>query len=313
MRVIKNLDAERLNFNNPIVTLGTFDGLHLGHQFVLRKLAERAKSLNRESILITFDPHPKLIISGTSPKLIDTVDEKIVKLSEIGLDTVIFLPFTRSLADKTAQDFSEEIFIDLLNCSEIWIGHDHQFGKDRTGDFLFLKKWASNQKISVFQTEVISFENTNISSTKIRNAIIAGNMKLASGMLGSNYEFSGLVVKGKQLGRTIGFPTANLVLNDKNKVVPANGVYKVKVIHNQNSFDGVMNIGVKPTVEDSNHKSIEVHILDFDQLIYGELLQVEVLDFIRNEKKFDSLEFLKKQINEDIQTAFPDRTMSIIN
>lgn len=286
-----------------VATIGTFDGVHIGHRKILEKIINTAKSLDCESLVLTFFPHPRMVLQESSNvKLLNTLKEKSILLEEIGIDNLIVHPFDKEFSRLTAEEFVKTILVDQLNIQKIIIGYDHRFGRNRTADIndliLFGKKYG-------FEVEQISAQEINdnaVSSTKIRNAILEGKIKLANEYLGYNYYFSGTVVKGKQLGRTIGFPTANIHIEELYKLVPKNGVYIVKCWYQNETIFGIMNIGNRPTVDGEN-QTIEVNLFDFNKEIYDEDLSVEVLEFIRDEIRFDSLDLLKIQIRKDKFTA----------
>ena len=286
-----------------VATIGTFDGVHIGHRKILEKIINTAKSLDCESLVLTFFPHPRMVLQESSNvKLLNTLKEKSILLEEIGIDNLIVHPFDKEFSRLTAEEFVKTILVDQLNIQKIIIGYDHRFGRNRIADIndliLFGKKYG-------FEVEQISAQEINdnaVSSTKIRNAILEGKIKLANEYLGYNYYFSGTVVKGKQLGRTIGFPTANIHIEELYKLVPKNGVYIVKCWYQNETIFGIMNIGNRPTVDGEN-QTIEVNLFDFNKEIYDEDLSVEVLEFIRDEIRFDSLDLLKIQIRKDKFTA----------
>lgn len=285
---------------NAVVTSGTFDGVHLGHQKILSRLNQVADLTKGQSVVITFYPHPRSVISTDNQivKLLSTLDEKIELLENSGVNHLLIIPFTREFSELSSQEFIQKILIETIGTKTLVIGYDHRFGKNREGGFDFLK--ANKEKYG-FDIEEISrqdIENVGVSSSKIRKALQEGDVPSADHFLGRNYSVSGLIVKGKQLGRTIGFPTANIQVREIAKLIPSDGVYAVKVYYNQTVFGGMLNIGNRPTV-DGTYQTIEVNIFDFDQEIYGENLKVEFLQKIRNEKKFNGLDELKAQIAKD--------------
>ena len=285
---------------NAVVTSGTFDGVHLGHQKILSRLNQVAASTNGQSVAITFYPHPRSVISPDNHivKLLSTLDEKIELLENSGVDHLLIIPFTREFSELSSEEFIQKILIEAIGTKTLVIGYDHRFGKNREGGFDFLKV---NKEKYGFDIEEISrqdIENVGVSSSKIRKALQEGDVPTADHFLGRNYSLSGLIVKGKQLGRTIGFPTANIQVREIAKLIPLDGVYAVKVYYKNDVFGGMLNIGNRPTV-DGTYQTVEVNIFDFDQEIYGENLKVEFLQKIRNEKKFDGLEELKAQIAKD--------------
>jgi riboflavin kinase/FMN adenylyltransferase len=285
---------------NAVVTSGTFDGVHLGHQKILNRLNQVADLTNGQSVVITFYPHPRSVISPDNQivKLLSTLDEKIELLENSGVNHLLIIPFTREFSELSSEEFIQKILIETIGTKTLVIGYDHRFGKNREGGFDFLK--ANKEKYG-FDIEEISrqdIENVGVSSSKIRKALQEGDVPTADHFLGRNYSVSGLIVKGKQLGRTIGFPTANIQVREIAKLIPLDGVYAVKVYYKDDVFGGMLNIGNRPTV-DGTYQTIEVNIFDFDQEIYGENLKVEFLQKIRNEKKFNGLDELKEQIAKD--------------
>lgn len=289
---------------NSIVTTGTFDGVHLGHQLIIKKLIEKARELGGETVLLTFWPHPRLIISphDNNLKLLTTIDEKIEFLGSLGIDHVVVLPFTREFSELSSDKYIDEILVKGLGTKAMVIGYDHRFGKNREGGIDYLKKHSDRYKIEVTEISRQEIENITISSTKIRRAVLEGKIKAANELLGRPYSFSGHIIKGRQLGRTIGFPTANVALQKNYKLVPKNGVYITKVQLRNKTYGGIMNIGNRPTV-DGTGTSMEVHIFDFSDDIYGENLKVEILEFIRDEKKFENIKDLIRQIELDCEIA----------
>ncbi|HLO43560.1 MAG TPA: bifunctional riboflavin kinase/FAD synthetase [Leadbetterella sp.] len=289
---------------NAVVTTGTFDGVHVGHQKIIGRLIEKAKEINGESVLLTFWPHPRLIVSPNDDdlKLLTTIDEKTEFLEKLGIDHFVVLPFTREFSELSSEKYIEDILLDGLGTKAIVIGYDHRFGKNREGGLDYLKKHSERFKIEVEEISRQELENITISSTKIRNAILDGDVKTANELLGRNYQFSGPVVKGRQLGRTIGFPTANVQVQKNYKLIPKNGVYATNVFLRNQKYHGIMNIGNRPTV-DGLGRTQEVHIFDFSDDIYGETIKVEILEFIREETKFENIGELVKQIELDCQAA----------
>jgi riboflavin kinase/FMN adenylyltransferase len=286
-----------------VVTIGTFDGVHIGHKKILEKIIQSSKELNCESVVLTFFPHPRMVLQENSEvKLLNTVKEKTELLQQIGIDNLIIHPFDKEFSRLTAEEFVKNILVDQLNVQKIIIGHDHRFGKNRTADIDDLILYGKDYGFEVEQISAQEINDNAVSSTKIRNAILDGNCSLTKSYLGYNYFFSGKVVQGKQLGRTIGFPTANIQIEEDYKLIPKNGVYSVKSTINNTTFFGMMNIGIRPTI-DGEKQTIEVHIFDFEATIYNKIITIELLEFIREEKKFESLEALKIQLNSDKETA----------
>lgn len=304
MRIVRQLSPE-IKFNNPILTLGTYDGVHLGHQEIIRSLVEKAQKEGKESVLFTFDPHPRKVLypESHSVKLVDTVEEKLVKLEKLGLDTVILFPFTKEFSRLSAMEFVRDVLVNQIGISEMHIGHDHHFGKNREGSFHELQELGELYHFDVYQLPAIAVEETTISSTKIRNAILEGNVSYAASLLGTPFVLDGTVVKGQQIGRTIGYPTANIDLGNTEKIVPKNGVYAAKAILGEKLFHGVMNVGTRPTVANNGAVTIEIHLFDFSEEIYGQKMKIEVMQHIRDEKRFENIEDLKNQIQLDEVTA----------
>jgi riboflavin kinase/FMN adenylyltransferase len=282
-----------------IVTIGTFDGVHIGHKKILEKLMHSAISLDCDSVVLTFFPHPRMILQQDSDiKLINTVAEKTLLLEKIGIDKLIIHPFDREFSRLTAEEFVKNILVDKLNIRKIIIGHDHRFGRNRTADINDLILFGEKYNFEVEQISAQEINEIAVSSTKIRNAILEGEISLAKKYLDYDYFFTGKVVQGKQLGRTIGFPTANIEIAEEYKLIPKNGVYIVKSFYNNKTIFGMMNIGNRPTVNGEN-QTIEVHFFDFNETIYNQNLTISILERIRSEEKFPSLEALKLQLKND--------------
>jgi riboflavin kinase / FMN adenylyltransferase len=303
MKIHYDLDTfDKLDF--AVVTSGTFDGVHLGHQKILDCLKETAQKKGGESVIITFFPHPRMVLFNDSQnlKLLNTISEKIHLLEHFGVDHLVIIPFTREFSEIDSQTFIQNILIEKIGAKVLVIGYDHRFGKNREGGFEYLKENAAEFGFEVVEIPRHDVESIGISSTIIRNAIIAGDVQQASQLLGSNYTLTGKVVKGKQLGRTLGYPTANIYVVEDYKLIPSDGVYAVYVTYNDQIFKGVLNIGKRPTIEGKD-RTIEVNIFDFDKEIYGENLSISFEKKIRDEKKFDSLDALKDQITIDANLA----------
>lgn len=282
-----------------ILTLGTFDGVHVGHQKIIQKLIQNASDYNCESLILTFFPHPRMVLQESSEiKLLNTIDEKSILLEKMGLDNLVIHPFDKEFSRLTAEEFVKTILVDALNIRKIIIGYDHRFGRNRSANIDDLIVYGKQYNFEVEQISAQEINAVSISSTKIRNAILEGNMTLANDYLGYNYVLNGTVIKGKQLGRTIGFPTANLKIEEDYKLIPKNGVYIVKSTISQKTVFGIMNIGTNPTVNGEN-LSIEVHFIDFDTDLYNSKIEISILERIRDEQKFDSIELLKLQIQND--------------
>lgn len=300
MKIFEGLD-ELKNIKNPVITIGTFDGVHLGHQKIINQLKAEAAEIQGETVLLTFHPHPRIVLfpENHGVRLLQSQEEKLRSLEEFGLNNVIIVPFTLNFSNLTAQEFVEEILVNNLHPKKVVIGYDHQFGRNREGNIDFLRLVAEKYNFEVVEIPARSIDEVNISSTKIRESLLVGNVEMAKLYLSRPYEISGRVVKGDQIGRTIGFPTANISINDDTKIIPANGVYAVKVITRSGTSFGMMNIGNRPTVNSTNTQKLEVHIFDFDENIYDASIKVLFEKRIREEKKFANLEELKFAIKQD--------------
>lgn len=282
-----------------IVTLGTFDGVHIGHKKIIEKLIQNAEISDCESLILTFYPHPRMVLQEKSEiKLLNTMAEKMLLLENTGLENLIIHPFDEKFSRLTAEEFVADILVAKFNIQKIIIGHDHRFGRNRTADINDLIVFGEQYGFEVEQISAQEIDEVSVSSTKIRNALHEGNTALARQYLGYDYFLSGTVVKGKQLGRTIGYPTANIQIKDDYKLLPKIGVYAVKSMIDGQTVFGMMNIGTNPTVG-GTALSIEVHFFDTDTDLYDEELEIFVLHFLRNEQKFASLDDLKQQLASD--------------
>lgn len=300
---IFNTIQEFQSKKQTIATLGTFDGVHLGHGKIIKRLIENASDEKFESLVLTFFPHPRMVLQNDgSIKLLNTIEERAVLLKKAGLDNLIIHPFDQKFSQMEAEEFVKTILVDQFHIKKIIIGHDHRFGRNRSADINDLIAFG---KIYNFEVEQISAEEidaVSISSTKIRKALDSGNITLANEYLGYNYFLTGKVIRGKQLGRTINFPTANIKIEEEYKLIPQNGVYIVKSFIDEKLVYGMMNIGTNPTV-DGKQQSIEVHYLDFGGDLYDKKIAVELLQRIRSEEKFPSFDALKLQLENDRNTA----------
>lgn len=284
-----------------VVTIGTFDGVHIGHKKIIAKVISNAEELNCESTVLTFFPHPRVVLqNGESLKLLNTIEEKKILLEKIGLSNLVIHPFDKEFSQLSAEDFVKIILVDQLHVQKIIIGYDHRFGKNRSADIKDLSLFGIKYGFAVEQISAQEIDEIAISSTKIRTSLEEGAITLANEYLGYNYFFSGTVVKGNQLGRTLGFPTANIQIDENYKLIPKNGVYFVKSKINEKLVFGMMNIGTRPTVDGKN-QSIEVHFFEFELDLYDMKITIELVDFIREEQKFESLEALKNQLFKDEQ------------
>lgn len=296
MQVVTKLE-EFPDLTYSVVSSGTFDGVHRGHQKILQRLVEVAQQNNGQSVVITFSPHPRVFF-GENVFLINSLDEKIKLLAQTGIDYLLILPFNETLANLEAEEFIENIYIKAIQTKKLVIGYDHHFGKNRRGNFKFLQENIEKYPFEIEEISAQDIEEVTISSTKIRKALLEGDIHTANLYLGYHYTFSGKVVQGDQIGRTIGYPTANLRLIDENKIIPANGIYAVKVRWQEEEFGAMLYIGNRPSLT-NNEKRIEVNIFEFDKDIYGETLEVEFLDFIRSDAKLEGLDALKERLAQD--------------
>lgn len=290
-----------------VLTLGTFDGVHMGHKKILERVTQNtdpeASGGKYESLVLTFFPHPRMVLQGQSDvKLLNTISEKIELFEMMGVQNLVIHPFDESFSKLTAQEFVKTVLVDKFNIQKIIIGHDHRFGRNRTANIDDLITFGKEYGFEVEQISVQEIKEVSISSTKIRNALTEGNMALANEYLGYDYFLTGTILKGKQLGRTIGFPTANLQIEEEYKLIPRNGAYVVKSSINQKTVFGMMNIGYNPTVGEGN-LSVEIHYFDFEADLYDQKISVSILEYLRPEQKFDSVDLLKTQLEKDKKTA----------
>lgn len=299
MRVFKNLE-NLPRFKNAVLTIGTFDGVHKGHQKILDRIAALARANGGESILVTFNPHPRFVLQPGNKelKLLNTLEEKIALLDTYGLDNLVVAPFSKAFSQLPALAYMKNFLVENFHPHTIVIGYDHHFGINRSGNIDLLREYAPIFKYQVEQISKETIEDIDVSSTKIRKALLSGDIETGEQLLGHPYTLSGYVIKGKQIGRTIGFPTANIQLGVDYKLIPQTGVYAVYVKIGDKRFKGMLNIGFRPTVAGSE-KTIEVHLLDFNEDIYGEGLEIQLVKRLRDETKFANLEELKAQITKD--------------
>ncbi|MNK10951.1 Riboflavin biosynthesis protein RibF [compost metagenome] len=285
------------------MTLGTFDGVHKGHKSILDKLIKSSKSTGCESVVLTFFPHPRMVLQqNTDLKLLNTIDEKAVLLENEGIDNLIIHPFDHAFSRLTAEEFVKDILVDKLNIYKIIIGHDHRFGRNRTATIDDLIRFGQEYGFEVEKISALEINEVSVSSTKIRNALIEGNIETANDFLGYPYFINGTIVQGKQLGRTINFPTANIEVNESYKLIPANGVYVVSSVIDGKTVQGMMNIGTRPTVNGVG-TTIEVHYHDFNGDLYDTKLKVSIYHRLRDEVKFESFDALKQQLEKDKQQS----------
>ncbi|MEG1024920.1 MAG: bifunctional riboflavin kinase/FAD synthetase [Flavobacterium sp.] len=282
-----------------ILTLGTFDGVHIGHKKILERITQNTENGRYESLVLTFFPHPRMVLQEKSEiKLLNTIAEKTKLLEATGIENLIIHPFDESFSRLTAEEFVHSILVDQFHIQKIIIGHDHRFGRNRTANIDNLIAYGVEYGFEVEQISAQEIQDVSVSSTKIRKALTDGKMDLANEYLGYDYFLSGKIVKGKQLGRTIGFPTANIEIEEDYKLIPKTGVYAVKALIDQKEVFGMMNIGFNPTVN-GQKQTIEVNLFDFDADIYDKKIEVSLLHFLREEQKFGSIDLLKEQLNQD--------------
>jgi len=285
------------------VTIGTFDGVHFGHQKIIEKLVKEAKKANKKSVLLTFFPHPRMVLQkDTSLKLINTIEERAVLLEKTGLDYLIIHPFSKEFSKMSALEFVKDILVSQLNISKLIIGYDHHFGKNREGNITQLTEYSHVYNFKVEEIPAQDIDTVSVSSTKVRHALATGNLKTANNYLGYNFMLNGTVVNGKKLGGTIGYPTANIDIKETYKLIPKTGVYVVKSTIGGETVFGMMNIGNRPTVN-GIHQTIEVHFFDFNQDLYHQNLTIELIYFLRDEQKFDGIDSLVHQLKKDEETA----------
>ena len=300
MKIHRDLDS--FHAQNPVLTIGTFDGVHLGHRKIIARLNELATQIQGESVIFTFDPHPRKVIAPkeTNLRLLTTLDEKIDLFMQSGIDHLIIYPFTPEFAQLNYEEFVEKILVAQIHTQYLVVGYDHKFGKNRQGDYRFLKACADRHKFQIEELDVLLMNESHISSTKIREAIQHGDFETANTFLGYPFTLHGTVVEGQKIGRKIQFPTANIEASDPDKIIPGYGVYAVQVKVQEKIYRGMLNIGSRPTVNsNADHRSVEVNIFDFESDIYGESIEIIFFSKLREEQKFESLEVLKEQLEND--------------
>lgn len=298
LKIYTNLSNYKSN-NGTFITIGTFDGVHIGHQKVIQNLIQSANKNSATSVLLTFFPHPRMVLQkDVEIKLINTIDERIKLLKKTGVETLVIHEFNEEFAKQSALDFVRNILVNKLNVSRLIIGYDHHFGKNREGNFEQLEDYGHTYDFTVEEISKQDINNIAVSSTKIRKAVENGEIEKANSYLGYYFMLTGNVVKGKNLGEKIGFPTANLFIKEAYKLIPKTGAYIVKSEIDNKTIFGMMNIGYRPTVS-GNHQTIEIHFFDFNKNLYGKEIQIDVLHFLREEQKFKSINDLKNQLSKD--------------
>ena len=298
MKVVQDIQNYSSD-TKSILTIGTFDGVHIGHQKIIKALVKKAHNKKLLANVLTFFPHPRMVLQKNSQiKLIDTLSEKETFLKELGVDTLIIHPFSKEFSKLSALEFTKDILVNQLKIAELFIGYDHRFGKNREATVVDLTALGKTYdfKVNIIPAQDVS--TITVSSTKIRAAILNGDFIKVVDFLGRFFQLSGIVTKGQSLGRTINFPTANLLIDSQHKIIPPKGVYLVSTFHDENQYYGMMNIGTRPTLN-GDKQTIEVHIFEFDKNIYDDTLTIHFIEKIRDEQKFESLDVLKKQLIKD--------------
>ncbi len=302
----KHYSLKEFAAHNPVVTIGTFDGVHLGHQKVIRRLQEIARKHGGETVIFTFKTHPRLVTAPdeTNLRLLTTLEEKSRLFEKYGIDHLVIYPFDKKFAEMTYAEFVEKILVNEMKTYCLVVGYDHKFGKNREGGFDYLQKCASKFNFNIEKLDALIVEEESVSSTKIRQALQNGEIDKANHYLGYYFTLHGTVIDGKRLGRKLGFPTANIEASDKHKIIPGYGVYAVKISINSKDFLGMLNIGSRPTFnKNADNRSIEANIFDFEGDIYGHEITLEFVDKIRDERKFSGVEQLVAQLYKDKVTA----------
>ena len=296
--IIRN--PKLLNLNKKyFITVGTFDGVHLGHQKIITHLVKKAKQKNCGTLLLTFDPHPRKVVQpSNAPMLLQTIEERSEILSKLGLEIIFVQPFTKAFSKLNAEEYVKDILVNQLNVEHLLVGYNHRFGRNRTANIFDLKKLGKKYKFSVGEIQAHIVNKITVSSTKIRHAINNGNIKYANSLLGHTYKLKGIVMKGRQNVKKIGFPTANVKINEREKILPKNGVYAVKVNYNEITHLAMMNIGTNPTFS-GNYISNEVHLINWNGNLYKKEIEIFFIERIRDEKKFNSIQDLSIQLQND--------------
>ena len=283
-----------------VVTIGTFDGVHIGHQKIIKRIVEIAKKKDLQALVLTFFPHPRMVVQNDSSiKLINTIDEKAKQLESMGVNHLVIKKFTKSFSRLSALEYVRDVLVNKLKVKHIIVGYDHHFGRNRTANIEDLKEYGEFYGFKVTEIMPQEVDDVAVRSTKIRNALFKGDVKIANKFLGYNFSLTGKIEKGRRIGSTIDFPTANINIEESYKLIPQSGVYLVRAIIKGVNVFGMMNIGNNPTVSDDIRTNIEVHFFDFSNDIYGEVIKVELLDYLRNEIKFPSVLALKEQLKKD--------------
>lgn len=291
-------------FSNAVITIGTFDGVHLGHRAILDEVVKHTKEVKGESVLLTFEPHPRKILFPDKPlKLLTPLDKKLELITEASIQHIVVVPFTKEFATLTAREYISDFIVKLFKPESIVLGYDHHFGHDRSGNIQLLKDLQPQYGYNIFEIPAQLIDEAAVSSTKIRNALAEGLVQEAADMMGHNYTLIGTVIKGAQLGRSIGYPTANIQPGDTDQLIPERGVYAIRIKHGNQLYKGMLNIGYRPTVSSNRELHIEANIFDFNTDVYGQQLEIIFIARLRDEQKFSSLDALKEQLAKDKETA----------
>jgi riboflavin kinase/FMN adenylyltransferase len=302
MSNVKKIEAYKSN-SDTVVTIGTFDGVHIGHQKIIKRLVNTGKQSGLKSVILTFFPHPRMVLQKDSNiKLINTIEERSTIINSLGLDNLLIKKFTHAFSRLSAEDFVKQILVDKLHAKKVIIGYDHRFGRNRNADIEDLKVFGERYDFEVEEISAQDIDDVSVSSTKIRKALNEGNMEKANKYLGYHFMLSGTITRGKGLGNQLGFPTANISIKEDYKLIPKHGSYVVNALIDKHLVYGMMNIGTNPTV-DGKAESIEVHFFDFNKNIYDKSIQINLLHRLRDEVKFESIEALKGQLLKDKETS----------
>lgn len=299
MKIHEDIDTLP-DFTNPVVTSGTFDGVHIGHKAILRRVVQVAEKNNGESILITFWPHPRTIIKPEQKiYLLSSFKEKVKFLTNLGIQHLIRIPFTPEFRELSSEEFIQNVLVDAIGTKKLVIGYDHRFGKNREGSFEYLKEYSKTYGFDVEEIPEQEIDSVAVSSSKIRKSLEKGDVQTAKDYLGRPYSIFGMVVKGDQIGRKIGYPTANIRIDDENKLIPQDGVYAAMVSLKEEVYKAMVYIGTRPTIGENQEKKVEVNLIDFHKEIYGEFISIDLIDHIRGDQKFHDLNQLREQIRKD--------------
>ncbi len=292
-------------FQKAVITIGSFDGVHIGHQQIIGQINDLAQEIGGESVLITFYPHPRLVLGSDVQdlKLLNTLEEKAALLEKYGIKHLVVVPFSLAFANQEPATYIEDFLVAKFQPSIIAIGYDHKFGKNRAGNIDYLRQYQEQHQFRIVEITKQEVANIAVSSTKVRQALTAGKVAVAKQLLGHTYSLTGKVVKGLQIGHTIGYPTANIEVDDPHKLIPPKGIYAVEVSHKGTAYQGMLYIGNRPTIDHDLKETIEVNIFDFDQTIYGDELTIDFVQHLRGDQKLDGLEALQAQLTKDKYAA----------